>query len=123
MVEQQLPKKQVKYTKPVVKPDEEVEDEELMPTMEEIRNTAVGATNVEGVGDSIAYDTPPVVEEPPPPPPFGTLHRGGDHARLPGGDRGPIDYLGKSCGTRPWPFRRRSRAWCTCSSPSGPTAV
>ena len=96
VVEQQLPKKQVKYTKPVVKPDEEVEDEELMPTMEEIRNTAVGATDIEGVGDSIAYDTPPVVEEPPPPPPrsepFTVVET---MPAFPGGDRGLIDYLGK----------------------------
>ncbi len=49
-------KKEVKkFLKPVVKPDEEVIEEELIPTMEELETVEVGTENIEGI-DSIALD-------------------------------------------------------------------
>ena len=44
-----------KFIKPVVKPDEEVIDEELMPTIEELETADVGTENVEGL-DSMVLD-------------------------------------------------------------------
>lgn len=50
--------KQVKFTPPVIKPDEEVVEE--VPTVEEMKDVNVGSTDVKG--DSVVYEAPPVVE-------------------------------------------------------------
>lgn len=44
-----------KFIKPVVKPDEEVVDEELIPTVEELETADVGTENIEGL-DSLILD-------------------------------------------------------------------
>jgi len=44
-----------KFIKPVVKPDEEVIDEELMPTVEELETADIGTENIEGL-DSMILD-------------------------------------------------------------------
>jgi protein TonB len=56
-----------KFLKPVVKPDEEVPDDELIPTQEELQNVNAGTETVEGV-DSVVYEGQMVIQEPEPEP-------------------------------------------------------
>lgn len=53
--------KQVKFVQPVAKKDEEVDEEEYMPTMEELNDVEIGATNIDGV-DSVIVDINSQVE-------------------------------------------------------------
>lgn len=59
--------KTVKYLPPVVKPDEEVPDYELLPTREEMRTAAIGTAYIEGV-DSVYVPSDPVELKPEPEP-------------------------------------------------------
>ncbi len=63
--------KTVRYLPPVVKKDEEVPDEQLMPTRDEMSDALIGTQNVEGV-DSVYFEhaeTMVISEEPEPPKP------------------------------------------------------
>ncbi len=53
--------KTVKFLQPVAKKDEEVPDEELIPTMDEMEHTQIGAKDQEGV-DSIVFHQEEAVE-------------------------------------------------------------
>jgi len=53
-----------KFLPPVVKPDEEVPDEELIPTQDELENINPGTETVEGI-DSVVLEGQMVVQEPP----------------------------------------------------------
>ena len=78
----EMPKiKTVKFLPPVVKPDEEVAEEELLPTQNELKKANIGTENIEGEDSLVNYYIPPnvnvempsepvkVVAKPPPPPP------------------------------------------------------
>lgn len=58
-----------KYVKPELKPDDEVLDEELIPTMTELKIANPGRATQEGSGDIHADYKPVVAPDPPPPPP------------------------------------------------------
>ena len=59
----EMPKiKTVKFLPPVVKPDEEVEDEEIPPTQEEMQKANIGAENIEGEDSLVNYYIPPNVD-------------------------------------------------------------
>jgi len=58
-----------KFVKPALKPDDEVLDEELIPTMTELKIANPGRTTQEGSGDIHADYKPVVVPDPPPPTP------------------------------------------------------
>ncbi len=63
--------KTVRYLPPVVKKDEEVPDDQLMPTRDEMSDALIGTQNVEGV-DSVYFEAAEhlvVSEEPEPPAP------------------------------------------------------
>jgi protein TonB len=53
--------KTVKFLQPVAKKDEEVLDEELIPTMEEMESSQIGTSDIEGI-DSIVYQEVEYVE-------------------------------------------------------------
>lgn len=53
--------KTVKFLQPVAKKDEEVLDEDLIPTMEEMESSQIGTSDVEGV-DSVVYQEVEYVE-------------------------------------------------------------
>jgi protein TonB len=57
--------KTIKYLQPVAKKDDEVPDDEPMPTIEELSHTMIGTENIEGT-DSVFFDQPDVqvVSEP-----------------------------------------------------------
>jgi protein TonB len=59
--------KTIKYLQPVAKKDEEVPDDEHVPTIDELSHTMIGTENVEGT-DSVFFDQPDVqvVSEPVP---------------------------------------------------------
>lgn len=59
--------KTIKYLQPVAKKDEEVPDDEQVPTKDELSHTMIGTENVEGT-DSVFFDQPDVqvVSEPVP---------------------------------------------------------
>ena len=71
----EIPKvKTVKFLPPVVKPDEEVAEEEIMPTQDELKKTNIGKENVEGEDSLVNYYIPSDVDiemptEPLPEPP------------------------------------------------------
>lgn len=93
----QIKKEVKKFLKPVVKPDEEVIEEELIPTVEEVETVEVGTGNLEG-DDSVNLDLdiesfdlaepePEVVE------PFLVVEV---MPQFPGGEGELIDYLKKN---------------------------
>ena len=57
-----------KFVKPELKPDELVKEEELIPTIVELKEANPGTKTQEGTGD-IHIDYKPVIAPPPPPPP------------------------------------------------------
>lgn len=86
--------KTVKYLPPVVKKDEEVPDEEYMPTREEIGRSVIGTRDIEG-SDSIYVEQHKVeiVSEPIKPPPTETLTFVERMPEFPGGQKALQDYL------------------------------
>jgi len=76
-----LPKAKKKFLPPVIKKDEEVPEDELIPSQEELKDINPGTKDVEGVrgadytgeeGEEIVVIEPEAVEAPPPPPPAPT---------------------------------------------------
>ncbi len=57
-----------KYVKPALKPDDEVLEEELIPTLTELKTANPGRVTQEGTGDIHADYKPVVVADPPPQP-------------------------------------------------------
>jgi protein TonB len=90
-----VPIKQVKYVKPVVMKDEDVLEEELLPTMEELSKTSTGYENVEGV-DSVAFEPVSLPVEPPSPKaeePFQIVE---EMPTFPGGQEALMRYLAEN---------------------------
>lgn len=84
-----------KFLKPVVKPDEEVEDEELIPTQEELQTVNAGTETVEGI-DSVTYDGQMVVEpepEPEPEPVQKVFNFVEQPPTFPGGEKALFEYI------------------------------
>jgi protein TonB len=79
--------KQIKFLQPVPKKDEEVEEDEYMPTMDELSEAQIGTTNIDGV-DSIVVETSTSIEAPVVDAPILSFveimpnFKGGDHALM-----------------------------------------
>lgn len=100
------PKARKKFVKPTVKPDEEVPDEEFIPTQEELSQVDPGLQDIEGdIGveyEEPAEVAPPPEPEPPPPPPpppppkeeevFSYVEQ---MPEFPGGQKALFQFLGK----------------------------
>ncbi len=87
-----------KFVRPELKPDEEVIDEELIPTVTELQISNPGRETREGTGDIHADYIPQViVEEPPPPPPKEEIYSYVEQfPEFPGGERAMQEYISKN---------------------------
>jgi protein TonB len=84
--------KKVKFVQPVAKKDEEVEEEEYIPTMEELNDVEISTESVEGV-DSVIVDAETTVEEPVQEEAFAFAEV---MPAFEGGDQELMKYLGKN---------------------------
>lgn len=89
-----------KFVRPELKPDEEVIDEELIPTITELKIANPGRETREGAGDIHADYTPKVVieepEEPAPPPKEEVYSYVEQFPEFPGGERAMQEYISKN---------------------------
>lgn len=84
--------KKVKFVQPVAKKDEEVEEEEYIPTMEELNDVEISNESAEGI-DSVVVDVEVAVEEPVQEEAFAFAEV---MPSFEGGDQELMKYLGKN---------------------------
>lgn len=90
----------MKYLTPVAKPDEEVPDDEVIPTQDELANTNAGLETVEGIDSIVLGVVPEATPEPIPEPeplvkeePFTIVE---EMPQFPGGEVALLSYLAEN---------------------------
>ena len=85
-----------KFLKPVVKTDDEVLDEELIPTQKELQTVNAGTETVEGI-DSVVYEGQMVIQEPEPQPEKEQVFQFVEQPpTFPGGEKAMFKHIRKS---------------------------